>query len=174
MAALEYPCVQISDTSSVSAGAYNEALYGIGSALLWTRSSTCQGLTNAVGNVVRCPLHRARANYVIVCQCTAVFLNESLMPLQNNFYPNDGECIRPDTNPPNELQIAGALPQGRSWRFFLNRNSQACKRGATAPAMIRNGKGNGGVRYSKHSSSKNQFSLYHSSAHLRAVCEQLL
>jgi hypothetical protein len=107
-------------------------------------------------------LHIAKeqiASFFVNCgQCTAVFLNKSLMPLQNNFYPNDGECIRPDTNPPNELQIAGTIPQGRSWRFFLNRNSQACKRGATAPAMIRDGKGNGGVSYSKHSSSKNQFS----------------
>jgi len=116
VAALEYPCVKISDSASVSAGGFNDALYGIGSALLWTRSSTCQGLTNAVGNV-------------------------------NNFYPNDGECIRPDTFPPNELQAAGALPAGRSWRFFVNRNSQACKGGVTTASMIPNGKGNGGHIY---------------------------
>ena len=67
MAALEYPCVKISDSSSVSAGAFNDALYGIGSALLWTRSSTCQGLTNAVGNVVGCPAKRATKTKALVC-----------------------------------------------------------------------------------------------------------
>ncbi len=48
MAALEYPCLRISDTSSVSAGALNEALYGIGSVILWRDSATCQGTNNVV------------------------------------------------------------------------------------------------------------------------------
>ena len=48
MAALEYPCLKISDTSSVSAGALNEALYSIGSVILWRDSATCQGNNNVV------------------------------------------------------------------------------------------------------------------------------
>jgi hypothetical protein len=52
MAALEYPCVSLSNTVSISAGSFNEQIYGIGSALLWTRSNSCQGLTNVVGNNV--------------------------------------------------------------------------------------------------------------------------
>jgi hypothetical protein len=128
----------------VSAGGFNDALYGIGSALLWTRSSTCQGLTNAVGNVVRC--QKTNKSIVLCMRRCVSQRDEVLTPLQNNFYPNDGECIRPDTFPPNELQAAGALPAGRSWRFFVNRNSQACKGGVTTASMIPNGKGNGGVR----------------------------
>lgn len=146
IAALEYPCVKISDSSSVSAGAFNDALYGIGSALLWTRSSTCQGLTNAVGNVVGCPAKRATKTKALLFVAYAAVCAADALPRQNNFYPNDGECIRPDTFPPNELQAAGALPAGRSWRFFVNRNSQACKGGVTTASMIPNGKGNGGVR----------------------------
>ena len=48
MAALEYPCLKISDTSSISAGAWNEALYGIGSVILWRDSATCEGTNNVV------------------------------------------------------------------------------------------------------------------------------
>ena len=48
MAALEYPCVAISGTSSISAGGHNEALHGVGSVLLWSRSNSCSGL-NDVG-----------------------------------------------------------------------------------------------------------------------------
>jgi hypothetical protein len=64
--------------------------------------------------------------------------------LQVNFSPNDGECVRPNTVPQNEFS-AGALGGKRvSWRFFLNKNSNACKNGITTSAMIPTS--NGGVR----------------------------
>jgi hypothetical protein len=54
MAALEYPCLKISDSISISAGARNDALYGIGSVLLWKNSDKCEGLMNSpFSNVVR-------------------------------------------------------------------------------------------------------------------------
>jgi hypothetical protein len=49
MAALEYPCVTLTETTSVSAGAWNERLYGVGSLLLWTGNNKCQGLTSFPG-----------------------------------------------------------------------------------------------------------------------------
>jgi hypothetical protein len=66
--------------------------------------------------------------------------------LQYNFYPNDGECVKPSTIPPNEFS-AGALNNdaSKSWRFFLNQNSQACRGGVTTMSMITNGKIFGGV-----------------------------
>ena len=48
MPALEYPCLKISDTSSISAGAMNDATYSIGSVILWRGSATCQGTNNQV------------------------------------------------------------------------------------------------------------------------------
>jgi hypothetical protein len=64
-----------------------------------------------------------------------------------NFYPNDGECVRSDVVPPNEF--TPHLPnngRGVSWRFFLKQNSQGCRGGVTTAAMVLNGKNNGGVR----------------------------
>jgi hypothetical protein len=46
LAALEYPCVSLSATTSISAGARNEYVYGIGSVLLWTNNGNCQGIFN--------------------------------------------------------------------------------------------------------------------------------
>jgi hypothetical protein len=71
--------------------------------------------------------------------------------MQYNFYPNDGECVKPTTNPPNEFS-AGALGSdaSKSWRFFLNQNSQACRGGVTTTGMITNGKIFGGVSNSNH------------------------
>lgn len=65
--------------------------------------------------------------------------------LQVNFSPNDGECVRPNTFPQNEFS-ASALGGKKtvSWRFFLNKNSNACKGGITTSAMIPTS--NGGVR----------------------------
>ena len=71
--------------------------------------------------------------------------------MQYNFYPNDGECVKPTTNPPNEFS-AGALGNdaSKSWRFFLNQNSQACRGGVTTMGMITNGKIFGGVSNCNH------------------------
>jgi len=119
LAALEYSCVSLSATTSISAGARNEYVYGIGSVLLWTNNGNCQGIFNGD------PAH----------------------PVYN-FYPNDGECVKPTTNPPNEFS-AGALGNdaSKSWRFFLNQNSQACRGGVTTMGMITNGKIFGGEMY---------------------------
>lgn len=108
MAALEYPCVAISGTSSISAGGHNEALHGVGSVLLWSRSNSCSGL-NDVGT--------SRVT---------------------NFHPNDGECVSPNTFPPNEFSVAALSGRPVSYRFFLNGNSQACKGGVTTAAFIPN------------------------------------
>jgi hypothetical protein len=52
--------------------------------------------------------------------------------------------------PPNEF--SPFLPnngRGVSWRFFLNRNSQACRHGVTSTAMVYSGKNQGGVRIAR-------------------------
>ena len=64
---------------------------------------------------------------------------------QVNFLPNDGECVRPSTFPANEFSTSVLGGKPVSWRFFLNKNSAACKVGTTTTAMIPNGKVQGGV-----------------------------
>ena len=73
-AALEYPCVQMTATTSISAGMWNEALWGIGSVLVWRNSGTCQGMANGPGgsaqNVVSvpaCPIARVLLIRVFKC-----------------------------------------------------------------------------------------------------------
>ncbi len=70
MAALEYPCLKISDTSSVSAGALNEALYGIGSVILWRDSASCQGTNNVVRPRLLLFLHPA---LILSVLCLSLF-----------------------------------------------------------------------------------------------------
>jgi hypothetical protein len=53
-----------------------------------------------------------------------------------NFSPNDGECVRPDTSPFNEFSAGALRNQPVSWRFFLNKYSQACKGGVTGGIMV--------------------------------------
>jgi hypothetical protein len=65
--------------------------------------------------------------------------------MQYNFYPNEGECVRPDLNPPNEFSSVLDNSPSKSWRFFGNRNSQACRFGVTSSSIVTNGKIYGGV-----------------------------
>ncbi len=99
--ALEHPCVKITASSSISAGSFNDAEYGVGSVFLWTGNNECKGLNNVV-----------------------------------NFSPNDGECVRPDTSPFNEFSAGALRNQPVSWRFHLNKNSQACKGGVTGGIVV--------------------------------------
>ena len=64
---------------------------------------------------------------------------------QVNFFPNDGECVRPNVFPLNEFSAGALSSKPVSWRFFLNKNSNACKLGVTTSAMIPNGQIQGGV-----------------------------
>ncbi len=71
----------------------------------------------------------------------SVFLwssNNACQGLNNvvNFSPNDGECVRPDTSPLNEFSAGALRSQPVSWRFFLNKYSQACKGGVTGAIMV--------------------------------------
>jgi hypothetical protein len=152
MAALEYPCLQLTATTSISAGTWNEALHGIGSVFLWTKSGSCQGLSaDGVTSVVRVHAFRTRAmadvSAMLCCRSTHTSLTHSdcvTRCLQVNFSPNDGECVRPDTIPQNEFSAAALGGRPVSWRFFLDKNSNACKHGVTTAAMVPTS--NGGVR----------------------------
>ena len=64
---------------------------------------------------------------------------------QVNFLPNDGECVRPSTFPANEFSTSVLGGKPVSWRFFLNKNSIACKGGVTTMSMIPNEEAQGGV-----------------------------
>lgn len=154
MAALEYPCVSLTATSSISAGSWNEALYGMGSVFLWTSSSMCQGMFNAAGREVvsfpQFPSEMSRAShecaqYAASTTChPALTSAPQLFPMsQANFSPADGECVRPNIFPANEFSLGALRNRPISWRFFLGRNSQACKSGVTNAAMIPSGNGNG-------------------------------
>jgi hypothetical protein len=169
LAALEYPCVSLSATTSISAGARNEYVYGIGSVLLWTKNGDCQGMTNGDSTrpvvcpqvvtpccafaVLDLPLTSCTSHIALQLHRNISFVNACVFtrPMQYNFYPNDGECVKPTTNPPNEFS-AGALGNdaSKSWRFFLNQNSQACRGGVTTTGIITNGKIFGGVSNSNH------------------------
>ena len=148
-AALEYPCVQMTATTSISAGMWNEALWGIGSVLVWTTNNNCQGMKNADGSkVVRLPAFPiARVLFIRVFKCLLPHNHtcRPSRPPQVNFLPNDGECVRPSTFPANEFSTSVLGGKPVSWRFFLNKNSAACKGGTTTTAMIPSGRSTGGV-----------------------------
>ena len=74
----------------------------------------------------------------------AAFVKFTRCP-QTNFHPNDGECVSPNTFPPNEFSVAALSGRPVSYRFFLNGNSQACKGGVTTAAFIPNQNAQEGV-----------------------------
>jgi len=53
-----------------------------------------------------------------------------------NIAPNDGECVRPDSSPVNEFTSGALKSQPVSYRFFLNKYSQACKGGVTGAILV--------------------------------------
>jgi len=53
-----------------------------------------------------------------------------------NISPNDGECVRPDSSPVNEFTSGALKSQPVSYRFFLNKYSQACKGGVTGAILV--------------------------------------
>ena len=107
LAALEYPCVSLSATTSISAGARNEYVYGIGSVLLWTKNGDCQGMTNGDStHPVVCPQD------VTPCCAFAVLdlvylSHRTAIELQHFF------CERMRFYPSNAVQL---LPQRRRVR----------------------------------------------------------